>query len=124
MQLPTLIASHRISTRVGPWIDQGFDKHLPGEKVAWEAGLLPTPNGLQFVVVVWLPSLVMGEFVQGSFALHDPISLDAGQMDRTLAEFVRQMKEARSKALEEAKGETQGQQQGGSLIDLARRAGH
>jgi uncharacterized protein YbjQ (UPF0145 family) len=122
MQLPVLNPSHRISAKVGPWIDQGFDKYLPGENVVWESGLLPTPNGLTYAVVVWMPSLVMGEFVQGSFVLHDPVNETAEQMDRTIAEFVRQMKEARSQALSQANGEATGKPEG-SIIDLARRAG-
>lgn len=94
---------HRITEIIAPWIDAAIDASARGDKVMWESNLLPTQDGgAVFVVFVWMPAAVIGQQMQGSFAVNDPLSATAESITETVAEFLRQMGEARSQALAEA----------------------
>lgn len=94
--------SHRASERMGPWVEEAIHAAAVGEDVVWEGQLMPTPDGgAAWGVFVWMKGAVLGTFAQGSFMIHDPIGMTEERTKATVAEFMRQLKEARSQQLEE-----------------------
>lgn len=98
---------HGLTERIGPWINAAIDNHAQGEKVGWETGLLPGPNGeALFTVFLWFPGAVLGTSLNGSFQIADPMGLTEDELDKIMVEFLRQLREARSQQIEKRSGQS------------------
>ena len=94
---------HQVSEKIGPFVNDAIEKHRGGEKILWEPGLMPGPNGEALVICFfWMPGAVLGTIAQGSFAIHDPLNFTAKDADEVVAQFFREMRAARSGQLAEA----------------------
>lgn len=99
---------HSLTAKIGPWIDSAIDNHANGEKVGWEAGLLPGQHGeAVYTVFVWFPGAVLGTSLNGSFQIADPMGITEEDVDKIMVEFLRQFREARSQALAQQNGHGQ-----------------
>lgn len=86
-----------ISEKVGYWVDEGIDLHGQGENILWESGLLAGPHSEPvFTVFIWFPGAVLSTTLNGSFQIPDPLGVTKKDVLDMMAEFLRQMREARS----------------------------
>jgi hypothetical protein len=91
---------HRISTTIEPFVDAALNDHALGEDVLWEGSIQPAPDGTAvFVLCFWLPDVVLGRLLQGSFAIQNPTKIEADEITDVVHDFLRQMHEARSQNL-------------------------
>lgn len=101
---------YQITEKVGPWINDAITEHGQGEDISWEHSLMPGPDGQpNLMCVFWLPGAVVGTFVAGSVMFHTPPGLTAKEVNETVAEFLRQMREARSQQIAKDRAELAGQ---------------
>lgn len=91
---------HQASETIGPWINEAIDKHWDGGRILWEAGLVPAQGSAVICCVFWIPGTTLGTVQQGSFLIHDPLSLTKADIDETVADFLGQMLAAQSQELE------------------------
>lgn len=100
MELPIIPVGYRVVDKVAPALNAAIKKHGNDEKIAWESGIVPAPDGSAAVAIIfWLPGAVLGTYTQGSFTLADPVNIDPASIEQTVAEFLRQLREARSQQL-------------------------
>jgi hypothetical protein len=91
--------THHIDGIVGPMLDASLDKHAGTDEVLWQGQLMPSPQNrgeALYVVFFWVKGHVLGTVVQGSFAIQNPLDINAEDIDEIVADFLRQMREARS----------------------------
>lgn len=98
--------SHRIFDNLAPIVERGIAAHGMGEDIAWEATLMPTPEGAPTVVLFfWMPGHLVGHKGVGSIAVQqDPSTIEEGPLLDSIRDFFAQMREARSRALAEQGG--------------------
>lgn len=93
---------YQIEEKVGPWINDAIAKHGRGENILWGMNLMPGQQGEAMAVCFfWVPGAVLGSVVQGSFAIKDPLHITEDEIEETVAEFLRQIREARSQQIEQ-----------------------
>lgn len=89
--------NYSLTAKIGPWIDDALHRHGQGENIAWEAALLPTPEGqAAFTVFVWFPGAILGTSLTGSFQVGDPLNFTSEQVDAVISDFLEQLRQARS----------------------------
>lgn len=107
--------SFRLSDRLTTLVNEAIRTHGQGEDIVWEGTLMPTPDGgAQYVLFFWMKGAVLGSLAQGSFAVPNPMDLEADQFDDVFRQFVEQLRQARSAQI--AQGAPQGRP---TMADLA-----
>lgn len=91
----------RVTDRFAEFVDAALQRHGEGEEIHWESQMAPNDQGgLSLVLIVWLPSGTVGDYLVGSAAFHGPPpALTAGRVDETVRAFLAGLRGERSKAL-------------------------
>ncbi len=103
--LPTIgLTTKQVSARVRPWIDEEISKVSPDEEVLWELSvmLMPvadsTPQPM-LVLMVWIPSPVLGEPMGGMCPIDNAFSLTRDRIAEMIPAYIRHLREQRSQIL-------------------------
>lgn len=98
--------SRRVTEVFAEHVDAAIQRHGEGEEIFYEVQIAPNDqSGVSLVLVVWLPSGVVGEWIVGSIAFHEaPPSITAGRVDENINRFLAGMRAERSKAIGAATG--------------------
>lgn len=86
--------AERITTKYLEWIDAAVDRHAFGEVVAWDMSLGFTEQGPIMMVVLVMPSLVLGEQITTVGAL--PLAITEPQLDEGIRGMLGALRERRS----------------------------
>lgn len=90
---------HQVSEKIGPWVNEAIDRHHDGSPILWEPGLVPQGGGVVVACVFWFPGTTLGTVQQGSFAIANPLAITKEEVDATVADFLRAMREAQGREL-------------------------
>jgi hypothetical protein len=93
--------THRITEEFGRYVDEALDRHGQGEDLHWEVQLAPNDQGgMSLVLVVWMPAGILGDYLVGSIAFHQPPPKIAQEdVDGAVAPFLTGMRGERHKIL-------------------------
>lgn len=96
--------STRVATLITPWIEAAVSEHKNGEEVRWEIGVVPIPgpDGTPepaVCLLIWIPGPVLGTTVSGACPIHNPVQVDEEFITGMVTEFLRHLREGRSRAL-------------------------
>ncbi len=99
--------SHRITVRIEPLMDAALERHRGGDQVSWEMTLLPHPENQTPTIALffWLAGPLLGNHIQGSAMLGNPVTVDDKEIDGIVEAMLGQMREARSQMLSQSNGQ-------------------
>lgn len=95
--------TRRVSARLAEYVDDALERYAPGEEIVWEAGLTALPSGgLAVVLVLWVPSPVLGEMVLAYNIVSNPVHgpQDRDLVDTTVHTLIEQLRRTCSEALQ------------------------
>lgn len=92
---------HQVSEKIGPWVNEAIDRHHDGSPILWEPGLVPKSGGVVVACVFWFPGTTLGTVQQGSFAITNPLTVSKDEIDQTVEDFLRAMREAQGRELDD-----------------------
>lgn len=94
---------HSLTEKIGPWVDAAIDKHGQGENIVWASSLTPDQGrNPTFTITVWFPGGILGSTLLGSFQVNDPLGATEEKVSEVMAEFLRQLRENRSRQIAES----------------------
>lgn len=93
--------SRRVTEIFAEAVEAAIGKHGQGEEIRWDTQLAPNDQGgISLVLVVWLPTGVVGEYLTGSIAFHEPPpAVTAERVDDNVAAFLSGLRAERAKVL-------------------------
>lgn len=98
------MTNYRATEKIGRMVDSAIERHSQGERILWEPQLMPGPQGeAMLVCFFWVPGLILGETMQGSFPITNPLGVTEVDVDSLVSEFLRRMGSAMSDQIESEK---------------------
>ncbi len=111
--------SRRVTDLFTAAVEAALDTHGQGEEIRWDTQLAPNDQGgISIVLVVWLPSGTIGEYLMGSIAFHNPPPVAVGDVEANLRPFLDGLRAERTRALSVAQNGAQGPATGRSGLIL------
>jgi hypothetical protein len=92
----------RLSDRISEWVGTAIDTYRDGEPITFDLTMLPPPaegRGPVLVIMVWMPSPVLGEFIHASFQWLQPGRATPTEIEDVVHQCLEQMRQARSQVL-------------------------
>lgn len=86
--------AERITAKYLEWVDAAIDRYSFGDNVGWDLSLGFTDQGPVMMVVLVIPSLVLGEQITTVGAL--PLVLSEPQLDESIRGMLGALRERRS----------------------------
>lgn len=91
---------YQANEKIGPWVNDSIARHGQDENILWEPSLMPGQQGEAILICFfWMPGAAIGSTMQGSFAIHDPLGITDAEIDEVVADFLRQMRDARTEEI-------------------------
>lgn len=90
--------SRRLTDQIIEWVEASLDTHLLGDNALFDvAMLLDQQQGPLVSVMLWMPSLVLGESLQVVGVMPNGPSISAVQVDQFIHDGLEAMRQQRSK---------------------------
>lgn len=89
--------SRRLTDQISTWVEEALDTYLLGDQAMYDLTILLDPQaGPALCLVIWMPSLVLGDQMQVVGIIPNPPSVRAEQVNQFVHDGLEAMRKQRS----------------------------